>query len=267
MSGEIGRLETYTIKVEENVKRALRLLSRRRRVADALGLELPKAEIDGDGPLTCCILAESEREANRLWLHELLGLGSDPGKWYASDDFSAIKLMLRPCGNDAAVELAGPADVADFDVYDLLAEELGGTIAKASGHGDGEFVEYSIGSAHGVARYCALEFYSNHNWNKDPANLFTVRFSAEVLGGPVGPEDVRLAHPAKATRRRGGGRYLVDSLVMENDIEPKFTTVRYLEDGTRESSSNTKVSADRAMDNPIDFVTWAFMHQQEIALL
>lgn len=41
------------------------------------------------------VLAESESEANRIWLREMLRLGEDPGKWYMSDDFSSVKVRLQ----------------------------------------------------------------------------------------------------------------------------------------------------------------------------
>lgn len=76
---------------------------------------------------------ETEDEANRIWLREMLRLGEDPGKWYASDDFSAITVSLRRIAEGAESEAAGnaadcgeleAADIAEFEVYDRLYGKL-----------------------------------------------------------------------------------------------------------------------------------------------
>lgn len=217
------------------------------------------------------IKAETEDEANRIWLREMLRLGEDPGKWYASDDFSDITVSLRRISEGAESEAAGNAadcgeleavDIAEFEVYDRLYDKLE-HMARSWAYGDGIFVEYSISSDEGVARYCATEFYSNHNWDADPANLLVVRFDAEVSSEKCSARDVQFSHPTKATERKSDHeRFLVDSLVMVNDIETRFSS------GIGEDKHpDESVSADRTMDNLIDFDMWVEMHRKEIELL
>jgi len=215
--------------------------------------------------------ASSEEEANRIWLREMLRLGEDPGKWYASDDFSSITVSLRHVAEGAESEAAGSAadcgnpeavDVAEFEVYDRLYGKLEHT-ARNWAYGDDVFVEYSISSDERSARYCATEFYSNHNWDADPANLLVVRFDAEVSPERCSARDVQFSHPTKTTERKSDHeRFLVDSLTMVNDIETKFSC------GIGEDKHpDESVSANHIMDNLIDFVMWVEMHRKEIELL
>lgn len=117
-------------------------------------------------------------------------------------------------------------------------------------------------SDEGVARYCAMEFYSNHFWDFDPAYLFVVRFSVEIAADACGLEDIRFAHPTKATGRKvARERYLVESLVMTNDVGAKI--FRYCD---KDAFPDETVSADRIMDNPVDFSSWVDMYCLEIGL-
>ena len=215
----------------------------------------------------------SEEGANWFWLRGMLRLGMDPGKWYASDDFSSIKVNLKRVstkpGSEASEENepcdeSVPVDIAEFEVYSRLRNKLEHT-AEDGGYGypNDIFVEYSVSSDAGSARYCATEFYSNHNWNRDPANLLVVRFSAEIVPGMCNQKDVRLCHPTKATTRGADcEHFMVDSLSMANDIEAKFHTGR-----GEDRHPDEAVSAARIMDNPVDFNTWVDMHRKEIELL
>ena len=219
------------------------------------------------------IASGSEEEANRFWLRGMLRLGMDPGKWYASDDFSSIKVNLKRVSTKPEFEAAEenepcdesvPVDIAEFEVYSRLRDKLEHT-AEDGGYGypNDVFVEYSVSSEEGSARYCATEFYSNHNWNADPANLLVVRFSAEIVPGMCSQKDVQFAHPTKATSRNvNGERFMVNSLAMANDIETRFHTVS--DDDERPDEA---VSAARIMDNLIDFNSWVDMHRKEIELL
>ena len=129
-------------------------------------------------------------------------------------------------------------------------------------YGDDIFVEYSIRSDEGVARYCATEFYSNHNWNADPANLFVMRFCGEVTPGECSLRDVQFSHPTKVTERRADlERFLVDALAMANDVKVKFFRDR----GEGRKPDET-VSADRILDNLVDYNKWLEMYRKEIQL-
>lgn len=117
-------------------------------------------------------------------------------------------------------------------------------------------------SDEGVARYCAMEFYSNHFWDLDPAHLFVVRFSVEIAADACGLEDLRFAHPTKATERKATHeRYLVESLAMANDVEAKIFTCC----GEGVFPDET-VSVDRIMDDSVDFNSWVDMYCLEIGL-
>ena len=217
------------------------------------------------------IEAETEDEANRIWLREMLRLGEDPGKWYASDDFSSITVSLRRVAEGAESEAPGSeadcgkpeaVDVAEFEVYNRLYGKLEHA-ARSWAYGDDIFVEYSISSDESVARYCATEFYSNHNWDADPANLLVVRFGAEASPKACSARDVQFSHPTKTTERKSDHkRFLVDSLTMANDIETKFSSGR-----GEDKHPDESVSANRTMDNPVDFDMWVDMHRKEIELL
>ena len=215
--------------------------------------------------------ARSEEEANKIWLRGMLRLGEDPGKWYASDDFSSITASLRRVAEGAESEAPGSeddcgkpeaVDVAEFEVYDRLYGKLE-QMARSWAYGDGVFVEYSISSDEGCGRYCATEFYSNHNWDADPANLLVVRFGAEVSQKACSARDVQFSHPTKTTERKADHkRFLADSLTMANDIETKFSSGK-----GEDRHPDESVSADRTMDNPVDFDMWVEMHRKEIELL
>ena len=235
---------------------------------------LPVNDVYGlcDGKaLRFSIMADTEDEANRIWLRRMLRLGEDPGKWYASDDLSSIKAVLshvsgngdsRADGEESPCGEPTPADIAEYDVYDRLRGKLE-SMARDYLYGDDVFVEYSISSDDGVSRYFATEFYSNHNWNSDPANLLVVRFCAEITAAEHAQDDARFSHPTKMTVRKADREhYLVESLVMANDVETKFTSGR-----GGEARPDTTVSADREMDNLVDFYMWAEMHRKEIELL
>lgn len=226
----------------------------------------------GGGALEARIWAGSEGEANDFWLREMLRLGRDPGKWYLSDDYSSVKVRLRRIAEgrgegpgNGGEGGAQAADMADFEVYDRLSGKLAGeAVTEGVGYGDDVFVEYSVSSAAGKARYCATEFYSNHGWCEDPANLLVVRFTAEVLPGPCGLAEARSAHPSKLTARKSTGeRFLVDSIAMENRVSAKFSSG----DGPGVLSPGESASADRVMDNPVDFNLWVDMHRKEIELV
>lgn len=226
-------------------------------------------ELAGDGRLECRIAASGEAEANRIWLRDMLRLGRDPGKWYASDDYTSVKVTMRPisgaAGSDAPAGAPHPVDIAEYEVYDRLR----GSLARAAwigdcGYGDDVFVEYSMSSDEGYARYCATEFYSNHEWDADPANLLVARFCAEVSQGGCGKEEVSRSHPAKATYRKADReRFLVDGMAMENDVEVKFMTGW----GEQDRRPDEIVSADRRMGSPVDFEKWVRMHRTEIGLI
>lgn len=214
-----------------------------------------------------------EDEANGFWLRGMLQLGMDPGKWYASDDFSSIKVSLKRVSAKPESEIAeksepcdgvASVDIAEFEVYDRLRGKFENLAQdRDCGYGDDIFVEYSISSDEGDARYCAIEFYSNHNWDCDPANLLVVRFCAEIIPGECGSKDVQFSHPSKTTERKGSDeRFLVDSLAMVNDVEVKFSSGH----GENKRPDET-VSADRVIDNPIDFFKWIDVHRKEIELL
>ena len=241
------------------------------------GCDLAFLSIDGlygicEGrSLKYSLAACSENEANEYWLQRMLRLGEDPGKWYASDDFSSITVSMRRVVEGSASEAAGSeadcgereaVDVAGFEVYDRLCGKLE-QMARSCWYGDDIFVEYSISSNGGCARYCATEFYSNHNWNADPANLLVVRFGAEVSSEKCSARDVQFSHPTKTTERKSNHeRFLIDSLAMANDIETKFSSGR-----GEDRHPNESVSADRVMDNLVDFDMWVEMHRKEIELL
>lgn len=223
--------------------------------------------------LVADIAAESEEAANELWLRGMLRLGMDPGKWYASDDFSSVKVDLKrieadhePEPDEGSESHTEPAsvDIADFEVCDRLCGYLE-HVAEDGGYGYpcDVFIEYSIRCSSRIVRYCVTEFYSNHSWNRDPANLLAIRFSAEISLGECSRKDVRCAHPAKSTMRKTDGeRFLVDSPIMTNDVKTKFHTGR-----GEDRRPDEAVSADRIMDSPVDFTSWVDMHRKEIELL
>ena len=240
------------------------------------GCDLAFLSIDGlygicEGrSLKYSLAACSENEANEYWLQRMLHLGEDPGKWYRCDDSSSVTVSLRrisACGASKGVgkseACAGTvsADIAEFEVYDRLYGKLERVGCDYS-YGDEIFVEYSISSDEGVARYCATEFYSNHNWDADPANLFVMRLCGEVSSAECSQEDVRFAHPTKTTERKADHeRFLIDALTMTNDVEVKFFTGR-----GEDKRPDETVSADRVLDNPVDFDMWVEMYRQEIQL-
>ena len=216
------------------------------------------------------IQADAEDEANRIWLREMLRLGTDPGKWYRCDDSSSITVSLqrfaknvegKPASEGAVGVEPEPVDIADFEVYDRLYGKLE-RMARDYCYGDDIFVEYSICSDEGVARYCATEFYSNHNWNADPANLFVMRFFGQIAPGECSPRDVQFSHPTKATERKADReRFLVDALVMTNDVRVKFYSGR-----GEERHPDETVSADRVLDSFVDFDMWVEMYRKEVQL-
>ncbi len=187
----------------------------------------------------------------------MLRLGEDPGKWYASDDFSSIAISLRRVAEGTESEVAAggtdcdeseAVDVAAFEVYDRLYGKLE-QMARSWAYDDDIFVEYSISSNEGCRRYCATEFYSNHSWNADPANLLVARFGAEVSPKACSARDVQFSHPTKTTERKANHeRFLVESLTMTNDIETKFSIGR-----GKDKHPDESVSADHTMDNPVGF--------------
>lgn len=123
-------------------------------------------------------------------------------------------------------------------------------------------IEYAVVSDEGVARYCATEFYSNHFLGSGPGALVVVRFSVEIAADACGLEDLRLAHPTKAIGRKAAReRYLVESLVMTNDVEVKI--FRYCD---KDVFPDETVSANRIMDNPADFSSWVDMYCLEIGM-
>lgn len=90
-----------------------------------------------------------------------------------------------------------------------------------------------------------------------------MRFSAKVSSEKCSARDVQFSHPTKTTERKSDHeRFLVDSLAMVNDIETKFYSGR-----GEDKHPNESVSANRIMDNLIDFDMWVEMHRKEIELL
>lgn len=223
--------------------------------------------------LVADLASESEEKANKFWLRSMLRLGMDPGKWYASDDFSSIKVILKRVSSNPESETAEeskscdepvPVDISEFEVCDCLCSKLEHSAEGDDyGYPNDVFVEYSICSDELVARCCATEFYSNHCWNWDPANLLVLRFCAEIASDECTQRDVQFSHPTKVTRRKADGeRFLVDSMVMTNAVKTKFTSGR-----GDDKRPDEAVSADRVMDNLVDFYSWVDMHRKEIELL
>ena len=82
------------------------------------------------------------------------------------------------------------------------------------------------------------------------------------MADACGLEDLRLAHPTKATGRKAAReRYLVESLAMANDVEVKI--FRYCGE---DALPGETVFADRIMDKPVNFNSWVDMYCLEIGL-
>ena len=217
------------------------------------------------------VLAPNDRIAELIWLTDYLRILHE-GKEYKCLDMSDIMLFLKPVMSGDGATLpdgkdhdreASPARTSDFETFDVLYGMLEGMATDKYGqsYGDDILVDFEIACGERSAHWCVTEFYSNHNWNIDPLNLLQIRFTTAVLNEPCSEEEALFCHPTKAScRKPDNAPFLLWKMLMENDASPKF--------GKGDAPApEDEVSADRVMDNLIDFISWLEMHHKEIELL
>lgn len=203
-------------------------------------------------------------DVNQEWLCKYLQFTKSKREEYLNDDFTAVKVSLskiagRTIRNGGEEPI--PTDIADFEIYDRMIDVLIYT-DKDQHYGDGCIIEYSIISNEYEYRYCAVDFFSNHNWNLDPENLFNICFTAELLPGSQSIESARFSHPSKITARNSdGSEYLIEKITMDNSK----VSVKFRKSDTDEPSEGD-AAASKTYDNPVDFAMWVDLYHQEIRM-
>ncbi|WP_028236246.1 hypothetical protein [Pseudobutyrivibrio sp. MD2005] len=203
---------------------------------------------------------ENRTIANKKWINKYLQIGTNKDEWYMTDDFSSVNFLFRKITNknNNSVNIPKIVDPAQFELYDRLTNYFY-DMNREWHYGDAFSIEYSIEYAETVYRYFLTYFYSNHNWNADPANIYNICFTAMILPGECKNEDVRFLHPSKITfSRDSGDEYMLECMTMDNDVSIKFTS-----DGVQAVGD---VAGNRIYENPIALIRWMHSFHLEIEL-
>lgn len=162
--------------------------------------------------------ATDEKAANDWFVRKLLRLGVNPGQWYISDSFVDLKVMLsevcfqNECSDKVCTDSVTPG-IQGFDLWDGFLERLE---KNEYGYGDDVTVLYDISCGNEKNTYFIMESYYNHRWVDDPAGLFNIRISLEVMDDKKTPEDVHFSHPTKYIRRISDGTpYFLNRMEMD----------------------------------------------------
>lgn len=217
----------------------------------------------GEKHVSTTIKSASEKDANQAWLRECLGFRLPEPQKYFSEDLSKQEIRLRKVADseNSTVKSKVEAhfeDAKNFEVYSKIFDHMAliaaGKVPGTSLLNDDIFVEYTLSdgaSGKFLARYMALEFYSNHAWKIDPLNLLNLRFTAKILSDPCTVEDVRFSHPSKATRDvRSNDQYLIDSIKVVNSMSGK--------------KQKEDAQAEFLWDDPEEFEVWICGYREKI---